>query len=44
MEDIQEQWQVDRVFSPEMTSEKREELSKGWKRSVGAACSGSLEV
>lgn len=43
MEDIQEQWQVDRVFSPEMTSEKREELSKGWKRAVGAACSGSLE-
>lgn len=36
-EDIQQQWQMDRTFTPQISEEERQQLSKGWKRAVGAA-------
>ncbi len=36
-EDIQQQWQMDRTFTPLISSEQRQQLSKGWKKAVGAA-------
>lgn len=35
--DIQEQWQVDKSFSPSMVDAKRNELVKGWQRAVNAS-------
>jgi glycerol kinase len=35
--DIQEQWQVDKQFSPVMDDGKRNELVKGWQRAVKAS-------
>lgn len=37
LEDIKQQWQVDRVFSPTMHGDKRNGLLKGWQRAVNAA-------
>ncbi len=37
--DIQQQWQVDRSFSPSMNEEKRNELLNGWQRAVRASIS-----
>ncbi|MEI9946257.1 MAG: glycerol kinase GlpK [Chitinophagaceae bacterium] len=37
VEDIQQQWQVDKEFSPQIKEEKRNELVKGWKRAVKAS-------
>jgi glycerol kinase len=37
IDDIQEQWQVDKSFSPVMNIEKRKELLKGWQRAVKAS-------
>lgn len=37
VEDIQQQWQVDKSFSPSMIDEKRNELVKGWQRAVKAS-------
>lgn len=37
LEDIQQQWQMERTFSPAMTDLKRTELSNGWKQAVNAA-------
>ncbi len=37
VEDIQQQWQMDRTFTPNISDEVRQQLSKGWKRAVGAA-------
>ena len=37
MEEIQEQWKMERTFTPAMGDEKRKELSKGWERAIGAA-------
>ena len=37
MEEIREQWQVDRIFEPLIAAEQREKLSKDWKRAVRAA-------
>jgi len=34
LDDIDHNWKVDRVFSPEMEEEKRENLYKKWKRAV----------
>ena len=36
-EDIVRNWEVDRVFKPEMTEEKRTKLVKGWNRAVRCA-------
>jgi len=37
VEEIQEQWQVDKSFSPSMVDAKRNELVKGWQRAVNAS-------
>ena len=37
VEDIQQQWQVDRRFQPAMEPARVQELLKGWQRSVKAA-------
>lgn len=37
LESIQEQWAIDRIFSPAMTGEDRSNLVKGWARAVNAA-------
>jgi glycerol kinase len=37
VEEIQQQWQVDAKFSPAMTTEKLNDLQKGWHRAVKAA-------
>ena len=42
VEDIQEQWQVDRAFAPEMSQEERERLAKGWGK--GSWGSGIWDV
>jgi glycerol kinase len=36
IDDIQEQWQVDKKFTPSMPIEKANELLKGWNRAVKA--------
>ncbi len=35
--EIQEQWQADKTFTPELNDEKRKELVKGWQRAVKAS-------
>ncbi|MEI9811025.1 MAG: glycerol kinase GlpK [Bacteroidota bacterium] len=37
IDDIQQQWQIDKSFSPSMEEEKRKELIKGWQRAVNAS-------
>ena len=39
IDEIQEQWQVDRKFESSMDEEKRESLMNGWKKAVKAAMS-----
>ena len=39
VDDIQEQWQIDKSFSPAMEEEKRSELVNGWQRAVKASIS-----
>ena len=39
VEEIQQQWQVDKKFSPMMDDGKRNDLVKGWQRAVKAAIS-----
>lgn len=39
IKEIQQQWQADKVFSPEMNDEKRNELIAGWQRAINAAVS-----
>lgn len=41
IEDLRSQWQVDRRFSPEMESGKREEMLHGWNRTVKATLAWS---
>lgn len=43
IDDIQEQWQVDRTFSPSMHEEKRKELLHGWQRAVKASIAWANE-
>jgi glycerol kinase len=43
IDEIKEQWQVDKTFSPSMTDEKRNELVKGWQRAVNAAIAWANE-
>lgn len=35
-EEIAKQWQVDRIFTPNLSAEKRDELYKGWQKAVEA--------
>jgi glycerol kinase len=37
IDDLQQQWQVQQIFSPIMNDEKRNELTKGWARAIGSA-------
>ncbi len=37
VEEIQQQWQVDKLFSPMMDDSKRNELVNGWQRAVKAS-------
>ena len=39
IDELQQQWQIERTFSPEITIERRNELTKGWKTAVAAALS-----
>jgi glycerol kinase len=36
-DDIQQQWQIDKIFSPVMNDEERSGLVKGWQRAVNAS-------
>jgi glycerol kinase len=42
-EDIEQQWQLDRAFMPEMQAEQVHTLIKGWKRAITAAISWSKD-
>jgi len=37
MEEIKKQWQIDKIFAPQMEATKTESLIKGWYRAVKAA-------
>jgi glycerol kinase len=37
LEDIKNNWAIDKVFKPEMAEEKREKLLKGWSKAVDCA-------
>lgn len=41
-EEIQKQWQMERIFSPSMPEEERNQLSEGWKRAINTTISWSL--
>lgn len=41
-DEIQEQWQIERVFSPSMPEKERTQLSEGWKRAINTTISWSL--
>ena len=41
-EDNQQQWQMERTFTPSMTYTQRNELANGWKRAINAAVSWSV--
>ena len=33
-DEIEKHWQVDRVYEPDMSEDRREELYSGWKKAV----------
>lgn len=37
VEEIQQQWQIDRIFTPEMAADKRNNLCNGWQKAVKTA-------
>lgn len=37
IDELQQQWQIDKTFSPAMKATERNQLKKGWKRAVKAA-------
>ena len=37
MDDIRDNWQIDRIFEPSMEEEKRRTLLEGWHKAVGRA-------
>jgi len=39
IDELQQQWQVEKIFSSEITDTKREELTKGWQNAVKASLS-----
>lgn len=44
VDELKQQWQVERVFSSSIPAEKRAELTDGWKKAVGAALSITMKV
>ena len=43
IDDIQSQWQVDKIFSPAIAADKKKELIKGWQRAVTASVAWAKE-
>lgn len=43
LEEIKQNWQISREFHPEMEEEKKNKLTKGWKRAVKAAIAWTEE-
>jgi glycerol kinase len=43
IDDIREQWQVDKSFSPFMKEEERTKLTHGWQRAVKASIAWANE-
>ncbi len=41
IDDIQQQWQIDKIFTPEMNDEKRNELTAGWQKAVNTTISNT---
>ena len=41
IEEIQQQWQIDKTFAPQMEPTKANELLKGWTRAVKASIAWS---
>jgi glycerol kinase len=41
MDDISNQWQVEKIFEPQMESSQKNNLIKGWKRAIKAAVAWS---
>jgi glycerol kinase len=39
MDELQEQWQIEKVFSSTMSEQERTELTNGWKKAITAALS-----
>ncbi len=37
IDELQQQWKVEKIFSSEMTDEKRDELTNGWHTAINAA-------
>ena len=37
IDELQQQWQIERIFSPEITEESRKELTDGWHKAIHAA-------
>ena len=37
MDEISNQWQVEKTFEPQMQSSQKNELIKGWKRAIKTA-------
>ncbi len=43
IDDIQSQWQVDKIFSPAIAADMKKELIKGWQRAVTASIAWAKE-
>jgi len=43
IEGIQEQWQIDKTFEPDMDSETRKTLSRGWQNAVNTTITNSKQ-
>jgi glycerol kinase len=43
VDDIQQQWQVNKEFTPQIKDDKRKELVKGWQRAVRASIEWATE-
>ncbi|MEI9956957.1 MAG: FGGY-family carbohydrate kinase [Ferruginibacter sp.] len=41
IDDIQQQWQIDKTFLPAMEASQRNELTAGWKKAVNTTISGT---
>ena len=37
IDELQQQWQIESVFSPRISDENRDELTRGWKKAVSAS-------
>ena len=44
LDEIQQQWQIENIFSPAMEQEKRTELINGWQRAVNASIAWAAGV